>query len=164
MPISVGRKVEFFIRKEGNNLDVKLKSVMLTKQQCIDFKLPRTPIKETEKRKTKFEERHGEGATELDALEALYPGEMEGILRQAIKPYVDEEAYEKVREENEKIQKIFQEEIEKALIGTFSKRKFELVEDFEKPRGNLVEEKDDWLYDSRNDYLKQLERYKTYRE
>jgi hypothetical protein len=49
--------------------------------------LPRIPIKETEKRSEAFEQRHGEGATELDALEALHPGVLARILEQEIGRY-----------------------------------------------------------------------------
>ena len=37
----------------------------------------------------RFEARFGEGATELDALEALRPGELEQILTQEIERYFD---------------------------------------------------------------------------
>jgi len=51
--------------------------------------LPRTPIKETERRRGGFEDRYGEGAVELDALEALYPGELQQVLSQCIEYYFD---------------------------------------------------------------------------
>ncbi|MBI4847900.1 MAG: hypothetical protein HY808_04885 [Nitrospirae bacterium] len=55
MPISVARKIEYFIRNTSNLKDIKLKPLMLTKQQCIDYQFPRTPIKDTDKRKGAFE-------------------------------------------------------------------------------------------------------------
>ena len=58
-------------------------------QQCIDFRLPRTPIKETEHRAGAFEARFGEGATELDALEALHPGALRRILVENIERFHD---------------------------------------------------------------------------
>ncbi len=36
-----------------------------------------------------FESRHGEGAVELDALEALYPGELQAVLSRYIECYYD---------------------------------------------------------------------------
>jgi hypothetical protein len=80
MPVAVARKIEFEISKRGLDLDVQLRPIVLTHEQCIKNSLPRTPIKETERRATRFEERFGEGATELDALEALRPG----LLRQIV--------------------------------------------------------------------------------
>jgi hypothetical protein len=65
MPISVARKIEWFIRERYPELDIKLMPLVLTKGQCIEYALPRTPIKASDKRKAGFEERHGEGATEM---------------------------------------------------------------------------------------------------
>ncbi len=91
MPVAAARKIEYFIRTLELNSDVKLLPVVLTKQQCVDYKLPRTPIKETEKRAGTFENRHGSGATELDAMEALYPGELKKVLEAHILSYYDVE-------------------------------------------------------------------------
>ena len=52
--------------------------------------MPRTPLKETERRAARFEERFGEGGTELDALEALHPGELRSILVEQISRYYDD--------------------------------------------------------------------------
>jgi hypothetical protein len=56
-------------------------------EQCIEYGLPRTPIKETERRALRFEERFGEGATELDALEALHPGLLREIVLGEVRRY-----------------------------------------------------------------------------
>ena len=68
MPKTVARKVEFTIARFGLDVDVQLIPLALSAEQCRRYKLPRTPIKETERRKDAFEKKHGEGATELDAL------------------------------------------------------------------------------------------------
>ena len=71
---------------------------LLTEDQCRRYRLPRTPIKETERRKSRFEQRFGVGATELDALEALHPGEMRQIVDTEISRYIDPRGIEeKVR-------------------------------------------------------------------
>jgi hypothetical protein len=88
MPVSVARKIEFFLQEQDQH-DVQLHHVVLTKQQTINFSLPRTPIKDTERRKNGFETRHGQGATELDALEALHPGELKRILVDYITRFYD---------------------------------------------------------------------------
>jgi hypothetical protein len=49
--------------------------------------LPRIPIKESDKRKGHFEARYGEGATELDALEAIHPGELARIVKERVEVY-----------------------------------------------------------------------------
>jgi predicted nucleic acid-binding Zn ribbon protein len=90
MPVAVARKIEYRLhQKELNGLDIQVRPIVLTHEQCIRYRLPRTPIKETEKRAARFEERFGEGATELDALEALHPGELERILTLEIGRYYD---------------------------------------------------------------------------
>ena len=53
--------------------------------------MPRTPIKESERRRGAFEDRYGEGATELDALEALQQEALAEIVRAAIGRYYDAE-------------------------------------------------------------------------
>jgi hypothetical protein len=55
----------------------------LTREQAQQFNLPRIPIKESDLRRKGFEERNGEGAVELDALEALHPGELASLVPRA---------------------------------------------------------------------------------
>jgi hypothetical protein len=89
MPKAVARKVEFTIAKFGLDVDLKLIPLALTPEQCREYGLPRTPIKDSEKRKSKFEEIFGVGATELDALEALHPGELGRLLNAEIDNWLD---------------------------------------------------------------------------
>ncbi len=96
MPVSVARKLEFYIGKFDFDVDVTLNPLVLTEEQCQHYRLPRTPIKETENRRGKFEEKFGAGATELDALEALYPGEMGKLLGQELDRYLDPTLSERV--------------------------------------------------------------------
>ncbi len=70
----------------------------LTLEQVQYYQLPRTPIKETERRRGGFEDRYGEGAVELDALEALYPGELQALLWQGISSYYDTTLAERTKE------------------------------------------------------------------
>ena len=79
MPVAVARKIEFYVRSHDETLDIQVRPVVLTEEQCIEYRLPRIPIKASEHRGAKFEERFGEGMTELDALEALHPGELQRI-------------------------------------------------------------------------------------
>lgn len=104
MPVAVARKIEYFIHKQGLDLDVRLFPVVLTEEQVRHYQLPRTPIKETERRRDSFEERFGEGATELDALEALQPGELRRILVEHIEGYYDTGLERRVREAREALQ------------------------------------------------------------
>jgi hypothetical protein len=89
MPVAAARKIEFNLLKFDIETDVTLQPIILTEDQCQDYRLPRTPIKDSERRKDKFEDRFGAGATELDALEALHPGEMKRIVDEEISRYID---------------------------------------------------------------------------
>ena len=88
MPKAVARKVEFTIAKLDLDVDLQLIPLALTADQCREYRLPR-PIKETERRKATFESTFGEGATELDALEALHPGELARLLNAEIDNWLD---------------------------------------------------------------------------
>jgi hypothetical protein len=89
MPKAVARKVEFSIGKLNLDVDLKLIPLALTPDQCREYGLPRTPIKDTERRKDKFERLFGVGATELDALESLYPGELARLVDAEIDNWLD---------------------------------------------------------------------------
>jgi hypothetical protein len=89
MPKAVARKVEFTIAKFDLDVDLQLIPLALTPEQCRQYNLPRTPIKDSERRKDKFEETFGVGATELDALEALYPGELARLVEVEIDNWID---------------------------------------------------------------------------
>lgn len=110
MPVSMSRKLEYFIRTMDLELDVKLFPVVLTHEQVqrYDRLLP-TPIKDSERRKAKFEQRFGEGAVELDALEALYPGELRRILRDELVRYYTLDLYSKEREAREEAETFLQD-------------------------------------------------------
>jgi hypothetical protein len=71
---------------------------LLSHDQCIEYALPRTPIKELDRRAARFEARFGEGATEPDALEALHPGEIRRILVREIERYYDGDLKERIEE------------------------------------------------------------------
>lgn len=98
MPKAVARKVEFTIVKQELDVDIQLIPLALTPEQCLQYRLPRTPIKETERRKDKFETTFGVGATELDALEALHPGVLAQLLDEEISNFVDPDLKGRVQE------------------------------------------------------------------
>ena len=152
MPVAVARKIEHVLHTGGQDLDMQVRPIVLTLDQCERYRLPRTPIKETEKRAANFEARFGEGATELDALEALYPGELEQILTKEINRYYDEDlegriedtATEvqaelddiniKVRKRHAKAIKVLEAERETVLvaIATFEKKASPVLRKIEK--------------------------------
>ena len=90
MPVGLARKVEFFIRTTAPDLDVKVQPIAITYEQCVEFQLPRAPIKDSDRSAPGFEERYGEGATEIEALIECRPGELERIVEQAVSLCRDE--------------------------------------------------------------------------
>jgi hypothetical protein len=95
MPVAVARALEFFLEHYPlpPGCDIKLIPIALTAEQVKgtagQAPLPRIPIKPTDNRKAGFEALYGEGAVELDALEAIRPGELERLVRRAVAPYLD---------------------------------------------------------------------------
>ena len=91
MPVAVARKIEWYQRtyEEYGELDVRLEPIALTAKQVAEYKLPRIPVKDPDRRKNRFEMVYGEGQVELDALEALHPGELARIVIEAILQYYD---------------------------------------------------------------------------
>ena len=89
MPVAAARKVEFHLRRPGAAGHVTLNPLILTEEQCRRYRLPRVPIKESEARRGGFEQMFGAGATELDALEALHPGEMAKLVGGEIDRHID---------------------------------------------------------------------------
>jgi len=103
MPVAVSRKLEFLLSKHDMAFDVRLFPVVLTFDQCGHYQLPRTPIKPTEGRATDWQNRFGDGATELDALQAIHPGELGKILEKAIRHYWDRTLDKRTKEVADKI-------------------------------------------------------------
>lgn len=96
MPINVARKIEFYINKYGLGVDIKLEKILLTAEQRRYHKLPATVPKETGRALAAFEDTYGSNvAAELDALEALHPGEFARIVVQHIEQYYDSDLNKK---------------------------------------------------------------------
>jgi hypothetical protein len=130
MPVAAARKIEFILRQRGLDLDIQLRPVALTHEQCIGYRLPRTPIKESERRGKAFEERFGEGATELDALEALHPGELSRILEQEIRRNYDDDLKDRTAEAAEEFESELSE-IQEGAIEPYSDEIEELREQYQ---------------------------------
>lgn len=223
MPISVARKIEYFQRNEGyQDLDIRLQPVALTADQIVTYELPRVPVKNTDLRKAKFEAAHGEGQVELDALEALHPGELARIVRNVIlqwyDPTLDHRArearrqlerdlysqhqttvmdyapqmadlthdynqlvadYASTQEEFSELVAPFQPQLDayearlQAIVGQAADLHIEIhnalkvvdidLNNYALPQTDLSPEEDGLLYDSRRDYLDQLDAYKVQR-
>lgn len=112
MPVSVARKIEFFLSTDPlyQGLDIRLQPILLTREQIDEYDLPRVPVKNSDLRKASFEQAHGTGQVELDALEALYPGELASILEDAILQYFDVDLADRLQEIHDKYRERLTEE------------------------------------------------------
>jgi hypothetical protein len=110
MPVAAARKLEFLRKLRRTNVKMRLYPIALTYEQCVQYQLPRTPIKDSDSRKSSFEGRYGVGATELDALESLHEGELAKIVERAIlrfrDPSIHNKVYARQREIEEELDEI----------------------------------------------------------
>jgi len=138
MPVAVGRKIEYFVRSESLDADIRLFPVVLTEAQCKEYRLPRTPIKDTERRAARFEERYGAGSTELDALEALYPGELTTILRRLVQAYFDSDLSWRASDAKHQLQEDLENE-RQAIIGRHAGEISELEDGYNALRAEFAQ-------------------------
>ena len=201
MPVALARKLEFWLRETGLDLDITLAPIALTPDQCEHYRLPRTPLKDTERRAPKFEERFGSGATELDALEALHPGELQNIVEAEVTRYIDMDLRSRVYAANSafrQVAKTIEREIwDRYDINSYRDRYNEIIDRYEGglreevdhlnndmepiwetiaeeleanlpaavqefPEATIAEEPADPLFDSRREYLDQIDHYRRW--
>lgn len=198
MPVALARKVEFWIRESDLDLDIVIDPIVLTPEQCARYRLPRTPLKETERRAGRFEDRFGEGATELDALEALHPGELRRIVENELFRYIDPTLTGRVREAewafNKKVTAVREEVLARYDISDFKTRYADIVKQFREevealndetrelwpviakdlsdsaprfeegdmPKPRPASPPDAPLFDSRRDYVNQIDHYRAW--
>lgn len=182
MPNAVSRKLEWMIANEvgcANGADVRLTPLVLTHEQVREYDLPRTPIKASELRGKTWEEVHGAGATELDALEALHPGELSGIVSGALEDFFDVEADRELRAKQEGLRLAIRAEVEKiadryqkhirALDAMADELRGIEIEDIERyePDCGMADGNEDahsWLYDSTRTYIEQIQEYNRWKD
>jgi len=142
MPISVARKIEFYQRTDGyDQFDIALQPVVLTADQVGEFQLPRVPVKDSDLRKEHFEEAYGQGQVELDALEALYPGELARIVVQEILRYYDTDLFDRAEEAKQALQN-----------------------ELDRIRGEIISEHEDELIEVRTEYQEVVEAFEQTRQ
>ena len=98
--LAVARKLEFY----DQGLDIKLEPIALTTEQVSEYNLPREPSAEMDK-------------TELDALEALYPGELGKIVTREIERYIDINLERKSTSEKAKFQDHLDDVLQETLTN-----------------------------------------------
>lgn len=146
MPISVARKVEYYQRTNGAGaLDIALQPIVLTADQVKSYRLPRIPVKESDKRKANFEAAHGEGQVELDALQGIYPGELAKIVAGEILKYIDPDLPRRALEVKDSLQDDLNNQeggvktAYRAELGSLKGDYGKLLADFENTRAQFAE-------------------------
>lgn len=177
MPVAMSRKIEYMTRNYFDDLDIRVRTVALTLETIQAFNLPRIPIKETERRAPTFERAFGAGAVELDALEALYPGQLARIVTSAISPYWSNEAARDIRIARETLSSEVSAAIE-AITARYADELDTLRTMFDEIRAievdaadytvdrhppHVTETPEEWLFDSNRDYIDQLGYYKAHK-
>lgn len=178
MPVATARKIEYLLQHYGYEVDLELTPIALNVQQVQQYNLPSIPIKDTEKRAGNFQSVYDGGAVELDALEALYPGVLGRIVRNALEEYYSHEAEaharqvakerrDAVRDAVENLKTTHPDEFEaaKAFVERIRDIENEMMDDdftvttFEAE----VEKSGDALYDSTRKYIEQIPFYKAHK-
>ncbi|TFG86302.1 MAG: hypothetical protein E4H18_04515, partial [Hyphomicrobiales bacterium] len=89
MPKNLARKLQAMRTLGHLTQPVTAHATALTLEQCVEFGLPSTPIKATDRRAAAWTAATGREQTEIDALAALNPRALQKILRDAVEPYFD---------------------------------------------------------------------------
>lgn len=155
MPVSCGRKIQWFLDTFELYIDVKLQKILLTKEQVQKYGLPSAP--------------DSKNKVEIDALEVYYPDETRKIVTESLDQYIDLKATNKIREQNTKIQNAIYEAIleQKDSINLLEKLDLREVKDlcqnYELPKSKpKTLDGVEYIYDSDLDYISQVKKFKDY--
>lgn len=145
MPKSMARKIEYFVRNEVSyEVDIKVKPLALTEDQCRKYELSTTPVSDE-----RYLDSWGVKRTELDALEAQHPGLLAEIVENAVEKYYDPEMREKVRQAEQEMR----DEIENEIRGELEAKKEKLRETREKlaeALENIRAELEEWKEENKD--------------
>lgn len=178
MPVATARKIEYLLQKYRVQVDLELTPIALNVQQVEEYNLPSIPIKDTETRAGKFQNVYDGGAVELDALEALYPGALGDIVREALEKYYSEDAEAHAQEVARKRRQAVRDAVEQLKVDypdeyEAAKEFIERIRDIENNMDSVdfivdrfeaeVEKTDEALFDSTRSYIAQIPFYKAHK-
>jgi hypothetical protein len=112
MPTAFAEALSYYQPIYAPHIDIKLKQIALTEAQVVRYGLPRNVIdKEKESPYNRqFRAEHPLGPCELDALEAIRPGELARLVREAVRPYFDKRFSFRLNQAHDDAQAIVDEE------------------------------------------------------
>jgi hypothetical protein len=165
-PVSVARKIEFLTRQYRLNrrIDIKLRPLMLNRQQCKQFRLPGIPMPDNPGRKFKFTRYNGRITTELHALEVTRPGYIRQVVEDELNKHLDSsEILAAAGQVREMIRPLL-EEIRKMVLGRCELET--IIKRFDKRLSMdeaAYEWRGPWLLDTKRDYMSQLTAYQLHK-
>ena len=89
MAVSTARTAQAIRDSQFPDLEIRVHAIGLTLDQCQEWQLPSTPLKESERRADRWHEAMGWEQTELDAAVALKPTEFQHMVRDCLDQYRD---------------------------------------------------------------------------
>lgn len=89
MPVSIGHKLRALRDLQFPDLEFEVRPIALTVEQVRAHGLPSTPLKETERRASRWRDAFGVEQTEIDALATLRPELLRRIVDDAVAPFFD---------------------------------------------------------------------------
>ena len=104
MAISTARTAQAIRDQWFPDLEIRVHAIALTLEQCRKWQLPSTPLKETERRASKWTAAMGWEQTELDAAVALVPREFGQVIRDSLLQYYDRDLVDKARQERDRLE------------------------------------------------------------
>lgn len=117
MPVAMARTAQFYRHKFKIKQELYIQPITLSREQVEEYNLPQSPSKKGDKL-----------VTELDALEALVPGELARIVRDAAAPYVTDELQEELAEAEREAITITEEAWQEALEDSWDEATEEQIE------------------------------------
>ncbi len=91
MAVSTSRTVQALVDTQFPGMKVLVHPVALTKANCVDWDLPSSPLKATERRADRWRAAMGREQTELDAAVATAPDELAAVVNESLLMYFDKE-------------------------------------------------------------------------
>lgn len=104
MAVSTARKMQALRDSLFPEMDVMVNAIGLTLEQCRQWNLPSTPLKDTERRADKWMQATGWQQTELDAAVALVPDQFQKMVADALEQYYDSGLEHKALNEKERLE------------------------------------------------------------
>ena len=123
MAVSTARTAQALRDSQFPDMTVRVHAVALTRDHCAEWDLPSTPLKETERRASRWKEAMGREQTELDAAVALVADAFAAAVSESLAQYHDHTLAGRARELREELEA----EANARLAGTIGPETLEAI-------------------------------------